>query len=60
MRWDEDVGNNNQEQISPWEIDLSGSSVPLLNIHASPRFKRMRENLHSTPSEHPAAGILVS
>nr|GEZ89305.1 auxin response factor 4-like [Tanacetum cinerariifolium] len=56
VRWDEDVGNNNQEQISPWEIDLSGSSMPLLNIHTSPRFKRMRENLHSTPSEHPVTG----
>ncbi|GJU08290.1 auxin response factor 4 [Tanacetum coccineum] len=56
VRWDEDVGNNNQEQISPWEIDRSGSSMPLLNIHASPRFKRMRENLHSTPSEHPVTG----
>ncbi|XP_024985067.1 auxin response factor 4 [Cynara cardunculus var. scolymus] len=54
VRWDEDVGNNNQERISPWEIDLSGAPVPLLSIHPSLRFKKMRANLH--PSEHPMAG----
>ncbi|XP_023729795.1 auxin response factor 4 [Lactuca sativa] len=53
VRWDEDVGNSNQERISPWEIDLSGASVPLLSIHPSLRFKKLRANLHSSPSEHP-------
>ncbi|KAL4591493.1 hypothetical protein LXL04_004461 [Taraxacum kok-saghyz] len=56
VRWDEDVGNSNQERISPWEIDLSGASVPLLSIHPSLRFKKMRPNLQSTPSEHPVTG----
>ncbi|XP_076894150.1 auxin response factor 4-like [Bidens hawaiensis] len=55
VRWDEDVGNNNQERISPWEIDLSGASMPLLSIQSSLRFKKLKENLHSNPSEHPVA-----
>ncbi|KAI3791418.1 hypothetical protein L2E82_05187 [Cichorium intybus] len=53
VRWDEDVGNTNQERISPWEIDLSGASVPLLSVNPSLRFKKMRANLHSTQPEHP-------
>ncbi|KAI7725048.1 hypothetical protein M8C21_026202 [Ambrosia artemisiifolia] len=60
VRWDEDVGNNNQERISPWESDLSGTSMPLLSIHSSLRFKKLRTDLHSTPSEHPVAGIYFS
>ncbi|KAI7730681.1 hypothetical protein M8C21_023045, partial [Ambrosia artemisiifolia] len=55
VRWDEDVGNNNQERISPWEIDLSGVSMPLLSMHSSLRFKKLRTDLHSTPSEHHVA-----
>nr|XP_043639031.1 auxin response factor 4-like [Erigeron canadensis] len=55
VRWDEDVGNHNQERISPWDIDLSGASMPLLSIQSSLRFKKLRSNLHSTPSEHPVA-----
>ncbi|KAI3823245.1 hypothetical protein L1987_04678 [Smallanthus sonchifolius] len=55
VRWDEDVGNNNQERISPWEIDLSSASMPLFSIHSSLRFKKLRADLHSTPSEHPVA-----
>ncbi|KAI3822859.1 hypothetical protein L1987_10458 [Smallanthus sonchifolius] len=55
VRWDEDVGNNNQERISPWEVDLSGASMPLLSIHSSLRFKKLRTDLHSIPSEHPVA-----
>ncbi|KAI3688195.1 hypothetical protein L1987_81905 [Smallanthus sonchifolius] len=54
-RWDEDVDNNNQERISPWEVDLSGASMPLLSIHSSLRFKKLRADLHSSPSEHPVA-----
>ncbi|KAK9079079.1 hypothetical protein SSX86_000749 [Deinandra increscens subsp. villosa] len=53
VRWDEDVGNNNQERISPWEIDLSVASMP--SIHSSIRYKKLRENFHSTPSGHPIA-----
>nr|GEW52769.1 auxin response factor 4-like [Tanacetum cinerariifolium] len=55
VRWDEDIGNDHQERISPWEIDLSGGSFPLLNIQSSPRFKKLRAGLHATPSALPAA-----
>nr|XP_043631392.1 auxin response factor 4-like [Erigeron canadensis] len=55
VRWDEDIGNDHQERISPWEIDLSSGSFPLLNIQTSPRFKKLRVGLHATPSGHPAA-----
>ncbi|KAL8210445.1 hypothetical protein R6Q57_004882 [Mikania cordata] len=55
VRWDEDIGNDHQEQVSPWEIDLSSGSFPLLNIQSSPRFKKLRAGLHSTPSGHIAA-----
>ncbi|KAJ0481380.1 putative transcription factor ARF family [Helianthus annuus] len=55
VRWDEDVGNNNQERISPWEVDLSSASMPLLSIHSSLRYKKLRANLHSTPFEHPGS-----
>ncbi|KAJ0729240.1 putative transcription factor ARF family [Helianthus annuus] len=55
VRWDEDIGNDHQEHISPWEIDLSNGSFPLLNIQSSPRLKKLRAGLHATPSGHPAA-----
>ncbi|XP_071709588.1 auxin response factor 4-like [Rutidosis leptorrhynchoides] len=54
VRWDEDIGNDHQERISPWEIDLSGGAIPLLNIHSSPQFKKLRAGLHASPSGHPA------
>ncbi|CAH1437959.1 unnamed protein product [Lactuca virosa] len=54
VRWDEDIGNDHQERISPWEIDLSGGGFPLLNIQSSPRHKKLRAGLHATPSGHPA------
>ncbi|KAI7743390.1 hypothetical protein M8C21_003573, partial [Ambrosia artemisiifolia] len=55
VRWDEDIGNDHQEQISPWEIDLSSGAFPLLNIQSSPRLKKLRAGLHAAPSGHPAA-----
>ncbi|KAD0702495.1 hypothetical protein E3N88_43840 [Mikania micrantha] len=58
VRWEEDVRNNNQERISPWEIDLSAASMPLLSIHSSLRFKKLKANLHSTPSEPAWGGCL--
>ncbi|KAK1409904.1 hypothetical protein QVD17_36433 [Tagetes erecta] len=54
VRWDEDYGNDHQERISPWEIDLCGGTFPLLNIQSSPRLKKLRAGLHATPSVHPA------
>ncbi|XP_024972323.1 auxin response factor 4-like [Cynara cardunculus var. scolymus] len=54
VRWDEDIGNDHQERISPWEIDLSGGAFPLLSIQSSPRLKKLRAGLHATPSGHPA------
>ncbi|GKA51507.1 auxin response factor 4-like protein [Tanacetum coccineum] len=56
VRWDEDIGNDHQERISPWDIDLSGGSFPLLNIQSSPRFKKLRARMHATPFYLPAAG----
>ncbi|XP_076931560.1 auxin response factor 4-like isoform X2 [Bidens hawaiensis] len=49
VRWDEDIGHDHQEQISPWEIDLSTGSFPLLNIQSSPRLKKLCAGLHATP-----------
>ncbi|KAI3520490.1 hypothetical protein L1887_09939 [Cichorium endivia] len=54
VRWDEDIGNDHQERISPWEIDLSGGAFPLLSIQSSPRLKKLRAGLHAAPSVHPA------
>ncbi|XP_076918429.1 auxin response factor 4-like isoform X1 [Bidens hawaiensis] len=48
VRWDEDIGNDHQERISPWEIDLSGVAFPLLNIQSSPRLKKPR--IHPAPA----------
>ncbi|KAI3799400.1 hypothetical protein L1987_34698 [Smallanthus sonchifolius] len=57
VRWDEDIGNDHQERISPWEIDLSVGTFPLLNIQSSPRLKKLRAGLHATPSVHPVAAL---
>ncbi|KAI7740811.1 hypothetical protein M8C21_018430, partial [Ambrosia artemisiifolia] len=55
VRWDEDIGNDHQERISPWEIDVSTGTFPLSNIQSSPRLKKLRAELHATPSIHLAA-----
>ncbi|KAL5581215.1 hypothetical protein UlMin_013657 [Ulmus minor] len=48
VRWDEDIGNNHQERVSPWDIDPS-ASLPPLSIQSSPRLKRMRTSLQENP-----------
>ena len=56
VRWDEDIGNNHQERISPWEIDPS-VSLPPLSIQSSPRLKKMRTSLQATPPSNPVTGM---
>lgn len=52
VRWDEDIGNNHQERVSPWEIDPS-VSLPPLSFQSSPRLKKMRTSLQGTPPSNP-------
>ncbi|PON35300.1 Auxin response factor [Parasponia andersonii] len=55
VRWDENIGNNHQERVSPWEIDPS-ASLPPLSIQSSPRLKKMRTSLHANPPSNPMTG----
>ncbi|KAK2643311.1 hypothetical protein Ddye_025074 [Dipteronia dyeriana] len=55
VRWDEDIGSDHQERVSPWEIDRS-VSLPPLNIQSSPRMKKLRTSLQATPPDYPVAG----
>ncbi|KAK4772603.1 hypothetical protein SAY86_014378 [Trapa natans] len=41
VRWDDDITNNHQELVSPWEIEPSASLSPF-NIQPSPRLKKAR------------------
>ncbi|WCJ41081.1 auxin response factor 4 [Euphorbia peplus] len=52
VRWDEDIGSDHQERVSPWEIDPS-VSLPPLSIQPSPRQKKPRSNLQPTPPDNP-------
>ncbi|GAB2275104.1 ADP-ribosylation factor 4 [Dionaea muscipula] len=51
VRWDDEILIDNQERISPWEIDPT-LSLPPLNIH-SPRVKKLRAGLQASPPNHP-------
>ncbi|KAL9272059.1 Auxin response factor 4-like protein [Drosera capensis] len=51
VRWEDDIDLDNQERVSPWEIDPS-LSLPALNIH-SPRLKKLRAGLQASPPNHP-------
>ncbi|GKC40277.1 auxin response factor 4-like protein, partial [Tanacetum coccineum] len=53
VRWDEAIGNDHRERISPWDIDLPGGSFPMLNIQSSPRSKKMHARMHAAPSYLP-------
>ncbi|GAV78096.1 AUX_IAA domain-containing protein/B3 domain-containing protein/Auxin_resp domain-containing protein [Cephalotus follicularis] len=55
VRWDEDIGNDHQERVSPWEIDPS-VSLPPLSIQSSPRLKKLRPNLQASPPDILASG----
>ncbi|XP_065866287.1 auxin response factor 4 isoform X2 [Euphorbia lathyris] len=52
VRWDEDIGSDHQERVSPWEIDPS-VSLPPLSIQPSPRLKKLRTSLQPTPPDNP-------
>ncbi|KAF3455033.1 hypothetical protein FNV43_RR05481 [Rhamnella rubrinervis] len=52
VRWDEDIGNDHQQRVSPWEIDPS-VSLPPLSIQSSPRLKKLRMSLQATPPNNP-------
>lgn len=52
VRWDEYIGSDHQEQVSPWEIDRS-VSLPPLSIQSSPRVKKLRTGLQATPPNYP-------
>ncbi|PIN14057.1 hypothetical protein CDL12_13327 [Handroanthus impetiginosus] len=47
VRWDDDIMNNHQERVSPWDIDFSGNYAPP-SIQSSPRMKRLRSNLQAS------------
>lgn len=56
VRWDEDLMCNNEERISPWEIEHSVSLPPPLSIQSSPRIKKLRTTLHETDPENHNTG----
>ncbi|XP_044506651.1 auxin response factor 4-like isoform X1 [Mangifera indica] len=55
VRWNENIGSDNQERVSPWEIDPS-VSVPHLSLQSSPRMKKLRAGLQATPYDYPVTG----
>ncbi|XP_050213358.1 auxin response factor 4 isoform X2 [Mercurialis annua] len=55
VRWDEDIMSNHQERVSSWEIDPS-ASLPPLSIQSSPRLKKLRTGLQTTPPDIPITG----
>nr|ACV91105.1 putative ARF4 protein [Petunia x hybrida] len=55
VRWDEDIMNNHQERVSPWEID-SSVSLPPLSIQSSPRLKKLRTSQQAQPVDSHFAG----
>lgn len=57
VRWDEDIVNDQQERVSPWEIDRS-VSLPPLSIQSSPRIKKLRTGLPVSPSNPVDSGGL--
>lgn len=52
VRWDEDITNDHQDRVSPWEIDPS-VSLPPLSIQSSPRLKKLRTSLQANPLDNP-------
>ncbi|KAK6936020.1 Auxin response factor domain [Dillenia turbinata] len=56
VRWDEDIGSDHQERVSPWEIDPS-VSLPPLSIQSSPRMKKLRTTVQVNPPDHPINGV---
>ncbi|XP_052187417.1 auxin response factor 4-like [Diospyros lotus] len=56
VRWDEDIVSDNQDRVSPWEIDPS-VSLPPLSIQSSPKLKKLRTGPQATPPDNPIAGM---
>nr|DAD26126.1 TPA_asm: hypothetical protein HUJ06_027594 [Nelumbo nucifera] len=55
IRWDEDIARENQERVSPWEIEPS-ITLPALSTPSAPRLKKLRMSLQSTsPNNHVTA-----
>lgn len=48
VRWDEDIMSSHQERVCPWEIDFP-VPFPPLGIQSSPRMKKLRTCLQSSP-----------
>ncbi|KAG9139316.1 hypothetical protein Leryth_011313 [Lithospermum erythrorhizon] len=48
VRWDEDIMSNHQERVCPWEVDFP-VPFPPLSIQSSPRMKKLRTCLQSSP-----------
>ncbi|KAL2938261.1 Auxin response factor 4 [Bienertia sinuspersici] len=57
VRWDEDIVSDQQERVSPWDIDPS-VSLPPLSIQSSPRVKKLRTGLPASPSNPVDSGGL--
>ncbi|CAN1249518.1 Auxin response factor 4 [Linum perenne] len=55
VKWDEDIVADNQERVSPWEIDPS-VSLPPLSIQPSSRMKKLRTSLQLNLPETPGNG----
>ncbi|XAR60463.1 hypothetical protein NMG60_11033860 [Bertholletia excelsa] len=55
VRWDEDIANDRQERVSPWEIDPS-VCLPPLSIQSSPRLKKLRSGLQASTPDNPITG----
>ncbi|XP_006482934.1 auxin response factor 3-like isoform X1 [Citrus sinensis] len=56
VRWEEYIGSNCEEMVSPWEIDCS-LSLPSM-LHSSPRLKRPRTSLQDNlPAYSTTAGL---
>ncbi|GMH12527.1 hypothetical protein Nepgr_014368 [Nepenthes gracilis] len=52
VQWDGDIVRDNQDRVSPWEIDPSICPSPM-SIQSSPRLKKLRTGLQTFPSNHP-------
>ncbi|CAO2812948.1 unnamed protein product [Amaranthus hypochondriacus] len=57
VRWDKDIVSDQQERVSPWEIDPS-VSLPSLSIQSSPRIKKLRTGSPTSPSNPVNSGGL--
>ncbi|PKI62593.1 auxin response factor 4-like isoform X2 [Punica granatum] len=57
VRWDDDIMNNHQERVSPWEIDPS-VSLSAFSIQSSPRLKKLRSGPQITQPNDLVPGVV--